>query len=88
VDFSVIVKNKTLSCIVKDTGVGIPEKDKDKIFKELSRASNAGKEGTGLGLHVAMGAIESQGGKIWFESTEGKGTTFYCELPLKEAASK
>jgi signal transduction histidine kinase len=82
VDFIIEIKNNTLFCIVKDTGVGIPDKDKNLIFKELSRASNAGKEGTGLGLHVAMGAIQSQGGKIRYESTENVGTTFYIELPL------
>lgn len=85
VDLTVSVEGNVLHCIVKDTGVGVPDKDKDKIFQELSRASNAGKEGTGLGLHVAKGAIESQGGKMWFTSTEGKGTTFYFDLPIKEA---
>ncbi|MSR87328.1 HAMP domain-containing histidine kinase [Candidatus Peribacteria bacterium] len=45
-------------------------------------ASDAGRDGNGLGLHVSKGAIEAQGGKLWFESEEGKGTTFYIELPL------
>lgn len=88
VEFTVEIKNKTLYCIVKDTGIGIPQKDQEHIFKELYRASNAGKEGNGLGLHVAMGAIEAQGGKIHYESTENVGTTFYLELPLKEVPAE
>jgi signal transduction histidine kinase len=83
VEFIVEIKNKTLLCTVRDTGIGIPEKDQENVFKELYRASNAGKDGNGLGLHVAVGAIEAQGGKIRFESTENVGTTFFVELPLK-----
>jgi signal transduction histidine kinase len=85
VDFTVKVKDKTLFCTVKDTGIGVPAKEKENIFKELYRASNAGKEGNGLGLNVAKGAIESQGGTMWFESEEGVGTTFFVKLPLKYA---
>ena|SRR3989338_7298859 len=88
VDFTIEFKNNVLYCIVKDNGIGIPDKDKDKMFKELSRASNAGSEGTGLGLHVAKGSIESQGGKIHFESTENVGTTFFVEMPLKIATKE
>jgi signal transduction histidine kinase len=86
--FTVEIKKNNLLCMVKDTGVGIPKKDQENIFKELFRASNAGKEGTGLGLHVAMGAIEAQGGKMQFESEEGKGTTFIVNLPLNLFSEK
>ncbi len=85
VTFEVTIHEAKLRCVVKDSGVGIPKKDQGHIFKELYRASNAGKEGNGLGLNVALGAIQAQEGKIWFESEEGKGTTFYVELPLKPA---
>ena len=88
VEFVVSMKGKTLFCSVKDTGIGIPKAEQENIFKELYRASNAGKDGNGLGLRVARGAIEAQGGKMWFESEEGKGTTFFVELPLVNAERK
>jgi signal transduction histidine kinase len=82
--FNVTLENGIMHCMVKDTGVGIPKADQDKIFGKLFRASNVRNtvDGNGFGLYVAKGAIESQGGKIWFESEEGKGTTFFIELPL------
>lgn len=85
VDFTVTISGNTLRCVVKDTGVGIPKADQEKIFGKLFRASNVRNsvDGNGFGLYVAKGAVEAQGGKIWFESTEGKGTTFYVELPLQ-----
>lgn len=69
---------------VKDSGVGIPEKDQGKIFDKLYRASNVRNtvEGNGFGLYVAKGAVEGQGGSLSFKSIEGKGTTFFVELPL------
>ncbi len=85
VTLDVEIRNNTMYCTVKDTGCGIPEKEKDKIFGKLFRASNVRNtvEGNGFGLYVAKGAVEAQGGKIRFESTEGKGTTFFVELPLQ-----
>ena len=86
VKFLVEVRNNSLSCEVRDTGCGIPKADQDKIFGKLFRASNVRNtvDGNGFGLYIAKGAIESQGGKIWFESEEGKGTAFFIELPLKK----
>ncbi len=72
-----------MRCVVSDNGMGIPKKDQDKIFGKLYRASNvATVDGNGFGLFVAKGAIEAQGGKIWFESQEGKGTKFFVVLPI------
>jgi len=83
VTLSVKVEGKNLVYSVKDTGCGIPKKDHDKMFGKLFRASNVGKiDGNGFGLYVAKGAVEAQGGKISFESTEGKGTTFKVVLPI------
>jgi len=87
VTLSVKVEGKNLVYKVKDTGCGIPKKDHDKMFGKLFRASNVGKiDGNGFGLYVAKGAVEAQGGKISFDSKEGKGTTFSVVLPIIKAA--
>lgn len=71
---------------IKDNGIGIPKKEKPQIFNKFFRASNAMKtdpSGTGLGLYLCKNIIEAHQGKIWFESEEGRGTTFYFSLPIK-----
>lgn len=72
---------------ISDTGYGIPKNQQNKIFTKLFRADNViGKdtEGTGLGLYIARSIVEQAGGKLWFESNENKGTTFYATLPLRK----
>ena len=69
---------------VADTGIGIPKAAREHMFEKLFRADNAQKtvvDGTGLGLYVIKTIIERVHGGITFESTEGKGTTFYVTLP-------
>ncbi|MDQ3076046.1 MAG: ATP-binding protein [bacterium] len=71
---------------VKDDGIGIPEKDLPRIFSKFFRSDNATKfdtEGSGLGLFVVKSYVEGFGGKVWFETKEGEGTTFYFTLPTK-----
>jgi signal transduction histidine kinase len=71
---------------IKDQGVGIPFSDQKYIFQKFFRSSNALKEetkGSGLGLYIAKLIISKSGGKIWFESEEGKGTSFYFSIPIK-----
>ncbi len=71
---------------ISDNGIGIPGKDKDKIFSPYFRAGNADSSnhmGTGLGLYFAKRMIEECLGKIWFESEENIGTTFYITLPIE-----
>ena len=83
VNLKVEMRGNILSCTVKDSGIGIPKKDQAQLFGKLFRASNVQNvDGNGFGLYVAKGAVEQQGGKIRFESEEGKGTTFFVELPV------
>lgn len=76
---------------VADTGVGIPPTDQPHIFEKFYRASNApkGTPGTGLGLAIVKSIVDNHLGRIWVESTVGKGTKFTVVLPTlseKEAA--
>ena len=86
VSMKVELRGNILYCEVKDTGCGIPKADQDKIFGKLFRASNVRNsiDGNGFGLYVAKGAIEAQAGKIWFESEENRGTSFFIQLPINE----
>ncbi|ETB64000.1 TPA: sensor histidine kinase [Candidatus Nomurabacteria bacterium] len=70
---------------VRDTGIGIKEEDKENIFKKFYRAPNAIEKeiiGSGLGLFATKNIVERHKGKIWFDSTEGKGATFFVSLPI------
>jgi PAS domain S-box-containing protein len=72
---------------IKDTGIGIPKNQQHRVFIKFFRAPNALRmetEGSGLGLFITKNIIEAHGGKIWFESEEGKGTTFYFTLPVAQ----
>jgi PAS domain S-box-containing protein len=69
---------------VKDNGIGILEKRKDSVFKKFYQVDISFKRkygGSGFGLVICKGIIENLGGKIWFESKEGEGTTFYFSIP-------
>jgi signal transduction histidine kinase len=73
---------------VRDTGIGIPEGEKEKIFEEFYRAENARKterDGTGLGLSIARQVVERHGGRIWAENNEGGGSTFSFSIPKRRA---
>lgn len=70
---------------VSDSGIGLREEDQKKIFSKYFRAADGranGTPGTGLGLRITKQLVELQGGKIWFESTYGQGSTFAFTLPL------
>ncbi len=71
---------------IQDSGMGISENQKEKLFTKFFRGGNAQEvhiEGSGLGLFITKNIIEAHGGKIWFESKKGAGATFYFTLPIK-----
>jgi PAS domain S-box-containing protein len=73
--------------LVKDNGIGIPEENINKIFRIDAKYSAPGTEneqGTGLGLKLCKEFVEKQGGKIWVESIENKGSEFKFSIPVKE----
>ncbi len=84
VELAVIRESWRLLIRVADTGRGIAEKYHRDIFQKLFRSDNAretGHGGAGLGLYIIKTIVDAAGGDIWFESTEGKGTTFFIAFP-------
>ena len=80
-------KKKEIEFSIRDTGIGIPKDQQNRVFTKFFRGSNAIRietEGSGLGLFITKNIIEAHGGEIWFESEEGKGTTFYFTLPVAQ----
>ncbi|MCF8219818.1 MAG: response regulator [Bacteroidales bacterium] len=74
----------SLQFYVKDTGIGIPQNRQEAIFERFIQADVDDKmahQGAGLGLAITKAYVEMLGGKIWLESEEGKGSTFYFTLP-------
>lgn len=70
---------------VRDRGIGIPLQQQARIFGRFVRAENARATeitGTGLGLYLSRELVERHGGRLWFESTEGVGSTFFMTLPM------
>jgi signal transduction histidine kinase len=71
---------------VADTGPGIPEHERTRIFEQFHQVNDSNtkaKGGTGLGLAITKQIVEMHGGRIWVDSTVGKGSTFRVELPIR-----
>jgi len=75
-------RNENFVFTIADNGIGISEKGKGKIFQAFQRLNNAKNyKGSGLGLSICKAIIEKMDGKIWVESEQGVGSTFYIALP-------
>jgi signal transduction histidine kinase len=80
---SLVKKDEThyLRIQVKDTGTGMSEEVKEKLFDPYFTTK---KDGSGLGLAIVERIIFDHNGSIWFETEKGSGTTFFIDLPIKE----
>ncbi|MBC7759430.1 MAG: PAS domain-containing sensor histidine kinase [Phormidesmis sp. FL-bin-119] len=70
---------------VQDDGIGIPKNLQPYLFQKYTEAGRTGingQESVGLGMWIVKSVVEAHHGKIWFESTEGSGSTFYVEMPI------
>lgn len=76
----------SLDIHVADDGIGIPARQQEQIFSKLFRADNAqhiDTDGTGLGLYIVRAMATFMGGRVWFRSTEDKGSDFFVRIPLR-----
>jgi signal transduction histidine kinase len=84
--FILLKESKTeVEISVKDSGIGISKEGQKKIFEKFYRDPTAQKKevvGSGIGLFTTKEIVEKHSGKIWFESKEGEGTTFYFTVPI------
>jgi PAS domain S-box-containing protein len=82
VTVGILASNGVHTFFVADNGMGIPEESRPVIFEKFKRGKNVHAiKGTGLGLAIVKGIVEAHGGRIWFESETGKGTTFFFTIP-------
>lgn len=82
---------KMVAISVKDSGVGIPEDQLDKVFEKFHQVEcslTRTVQGTGLGLAITKGLVEASHGNIWVESELGKGSTFTFTLPISEGEKR
>jgi signal transduction histidine kinase len=91
VRISAAAKDGQFAVSVTDTGPGIPQDEQARIFEQFHQVDSSNtkaKGGTGLGLAIAKEIVEMHGGRIWVESTLGKGATFQLELPIRPERRK
>ena len=95
IEFGYVLKSDSepaeLEFFVKDTGVGISEKQKEFIFERFRQGSDSVDrkyEGSGLGLSISKSYVEMLGGRIWVESQEDRGATFYFTIPYNPVSEE
>jgi two-component system, sensor histidine kinase and response regulator len=85
VEISARIRKTLIHCLVRDYGVGIPEKDLRRIFRlSQSTSGTENEQGTGLGLHLCREFVRKHKGRIWVKSRQGEGATFNFCFPLPE----
>lgn len=91
VTLEVVTLKQAIEIRVTDTGIGIPQAEQDRVFDKLFRAGNVkdfSDVGSGLGLYYTLQLVKRLKGKLWFDSQEGAGSTFYVRLPRNEIQQK
>ncbi|MBP9827419.1 PAS domain-containing protein [Candidatus Saccharibacteria bacterium] len=87
IDVGLVADKRFVTFSVTDMGMGISPEEQKHLFQKFYRVNNSFTRevgGTGLGLYIARSLVERFGGRIWVESTEGKGSTFSFTLPLAQ----
>lgn len=85
VDISITASQNTVTVSIRDYGIGIPQEHQQKIFDRFYRVSDVHNKtfpGLGMGLYISSEIVKRHGGRLWVESAEGKGTTFFISLPV------
>lgn len=85
IEYGLEQKSDKIIFYIKDTGVGIPENKQDIVFDKFRQVDDSDTRkfgGMGLGLAFVKKIVESLDGKVWFDSVEGKGSTFYFSIPV------
>ncbi len=91
IELGYVKKGEFLEFYVKDTGIGIPKDRQSAIFERFVQADTTNynaQQGAGLGLSITKAYVEMLDGKIWLESEEGVGSTFYFTLPYNEEVER
>ncbi len=82
IDLAVDAEGDRIRFAVRDTGPGIPREQLSQVFNRYWQARKQESKGAGLGLYIVKGIIEAHGGRVWVDSQEGRGSTFYFTLPV------
>ncbi len=84
VDIGVRSKDQQVIFAVRDNGIGIAPLDQRRLFEKFYRPGVQNQKGSGLGLAIVKSIVERHGGKVWFESQLGKGSSFYIRVPMRQ----